>query len=72
MDGLLLERVPGLPEWLRIDVGQQRAVVMPSAVDRRRLADLVTGTEEPPDDALVKVDGAVRLVPAEGGLLPHL
>lgn len=72
MDGLLLDRVPGLPDRLRIDVGQQRAVVMPAAVDRRRLADLVTGVEDPPDGVVVKIGGAVRLVPAEGGLLPHL
>ena len=72
MDGLLLERVPGLPDRLRIDVGEQRALVMPAAADRRRLADLVTGAEDPPDGAVVKIGGAVRLVPAEGGLLPHL
>ncbi|GAA1551327.1 hypothetical protein GCM10009804_05040 [Kribbella hippodromi] len=72
MDGLLLERVPGLPERLRIDVGEQRAVVVPHATDRRRLADVVTGLEEPPRGALVLPGGPVRLVPAEGGLLPHL
>lgn len=72
MDGLLLERVPGLPERLRVDVGEQRAVVVPQAADRRRLADVVTGLDEPPPGALVLTGGAVRLVPAEGGLLPHL
>jgi len=72
MDGLLLDRVPGLPERLRIDVGTQRAVVMPSAADRRRLADLITGVEDPPAGAVIEVGGPVRLVPAEGGLLPHL
>lgn len=72
MDGLLLERVPGLPERLRIDVGEQRAVVVPQAADRRRLADVVTGLDDPPRGALVLPGGPVRLVPAEGGLLPHL
>jgi ABC-type taurine transport system ATPase subunit len=72
MDGLLLERVPGLPDRLRIDVGEQRAVVMPSAAAARHLADLVIGAEDPPDGAVVKAGGPVRLVPAEGGLLPHL
>jgi ABC-type taurine transport system ATPase subunit len=72
MDGLLLERVPGLPERLRIDVGEQRAVVVPQAADRRRLADIVTGLDDPPRGALVLPGGPVRLVPAEGGLLPHL
>ncbi|MFD7156673.1 hypothetical protein ACFV9C_18885 [Kribbella sp. NPDC059898] len=72
MDGLLLERVPGLPERLRIDVGEQRAVVVPHAADRRRLADLLTGLDDPPPNAIVLAGGPVRLVPAEGGLLPHL
>lgn len=72
MDGLLLEGVPGLPKRLRIDVGEQRAVVMPSTAAARKLADLVVGEEDAPADAVVKADGPVRLVPAEGGLLPHL
>jgi ABC-type nitrate/sulfonate/bicarbonate transport system ATPase subunit len=72
MDGLLLERLPGLPERLRIDIGEQRALVMPSAAAARRLGDLLIGAEEPPDGAVVKTAGAVRLVPAEGGLLPYL
>ena len=72
MDGLLLERVPGLPQRLRVDVGEQRALVMPSAAAARRLADVLIGVEEAPDSAVVKAAGAVRLVPAEGGLLPHL
>ena len=74
MDGMLLERlpVPGLPAQLRIDVGEQRALVLPDAASARLLADLVTGLEEPPPEAVVRAAGAVRLVPAEGGLLPHL
>ncbi|NIK56177.1 hypothetical protein [Kribbella shirazensis] len=72
MDGLLLDHVPGLPGRLRIDVGEQRAVVVPQAADRRRLADIVTGLEAPPPGAIVLAGGPVRLVPAEGGLLPNL
>jgi ABC-type nitrate/sulfonate/bicarbonate transport system ATPase subunit len=72
MDGLLLERWPDLPERLRIDIGEQQALVMPSAAAARQLADLLIGAEEPPDSAVVKTAGAVRLVPAEGGLLPYL
>jgi ABC-type taurine transport system ATPase subunit len=72
MEGLRLDHVPGLPEQLQIDVGEQRAVVVPQAADRRRLADIVTGLEEPPPGAVVLPGGPVRLVPAEGGLLPHL
>ena len=72
MDGLLLERLPGLPSPIRIDVGEQRALVMPSAAAARQLVDVLTGAEDPPTGALVKVGGPVRLVPAEGGLLPHL
>jgi ABC-type taurine transport system ATPase subunit len=72
MDGLLLERIPDLPENVLIEVGEQRALVIPTAAAARRLADLVTGVEDPPDGAVVKTGGPVRLVPAEGGLLPHL
>jgi ABC-type taurine transport system ATPase subunit len=73
MVGLLLERmpVPEVPDRVRIEVGEQRALVVgePWA---RRLADLVGGLVEPPPGTTVEVDGPVRLVPAEGGLLPHL
>lgn len=74
MDGLLLERlpVPGSPSRLRIDVGERRAVVVPDATSARQLADLISGLEECPADAVLRAAGAVRLVPAEGGLLPHL
>ncbi|MFI7066516.1 hypothetical protein ACIBL3_36350 [Kribbella sp. NPDC050124] len=72
MDGLLLEQLPDLPERVLIEVGEQRALVMPTAAAARRLADLVIGLEDLPDGAVVKTGGAVRLVPAEGGLLPHL
>ncbi|WP_433162863.1 hypothetical protein [Kribbella sp. CA-247076] len=72
MDGLLLEHVPGLPARVLIEVGEQRAVVVPTAAAARRLADVVLGEEDPPDEAVVKAGGPIRLVPAEGGLLPHL
>lgn len=72
MDGLLLDGIPDLPERILIEVGEQRALVMPTAAAARRLADLVIGVEDPPADAVVKPGGTVRLVPAEGGLLPHL
>lgn len=72
MDGLLLERVPGLPDRIQVDVGEQRALVLPSAAAARQLADQVIGVDDPPKGAVVKAAGAVRLVPAEGGLLPHL
>ena len=74
MDGLLLERlrIPGLPATIRIDVGDQRALVVPDPGSARRLADLATGLDEPPGLGTVRAGGAVRLVPAGGGLLPHL
>jgi ABC-type nitrate/sulfonate/bicarbonate transport system ATPase subunit len=72
MDGLLLEGLPGIPRQLRIDVGEQRALVVTNAAAARRVADVVAGLDEPPQGAVVKTSGEVRLVPAEGGLLPHL
>jgi ABC-type taurine transport system ATPase subunit len=74
MQGLLLERlpVPGVPAEVRIDVGEQRSLVVADAAQARRLADLVSGIEQTPPGVTVKAAGAVRLVPAEGGLLPHL
>jgi ABC-type nitrate/sulfonate/bicarbonate transport system ATPase subunit len=72
MDGLLLEGLPGIPRRLEVIRGEQRALVVPDATTARRLADLVSGLDEPPADAIIKASGAVRLVPAEGGLLPHL
>lgn len=72
MDGLLLEGLPGIPRQLRIDVGEQRALVVANAAAARQVADVVAGLDEPPPGAVVKTSGEVRLVPAEGGLLPHL
>ena len=74
MHGLLLEQlpVPGVPAEVRIDVGEQRSLVVADAAQARRLADLVSGIEQTPPGVTVKAAGAVRLVPAEGGLLPHL
>ncbi|MEV8374175.1 hypothetical protein AB0P21_15645 [Kribbella sp. NPDC056861] len=72
MDGLLLEGLPGIPRRLRLLRGEQRALVVQDATTARLLADLISGLEEPPPDAIVERSGEVRLVPAEGGLLPHL
>jgi ABC-type thiamine transport system ATPase subunit len=72
MDGLLLERLPGLPAQLQLAIGKQLALVVADAATARFAADLITGLEDPPVDVVVKAGGPVRLVPAEGGLLPHL
>ncbi|HSV67762.1 MAG TPA: hypothetical protein VLJ59_17920 [Mycobacteriales bacterium] len=74
MVGLVLERVPvpGVPDILRVEVGEQRAVVVPDPDQARRLADLVGGLTERPAGTTVRVGGMIRLVPAEGGLLPYL
>jgi len=76
MDGLLLEGLPGIPGQHRIDVGEQRALVVADAATARRCADLIAGIDESaehtPGDIVATADGTVRLVPAEGGLLPHL
>jgi ABC-type taurine transport system ATPase subunit len=72
MDGLLLEGLPGIPPQLRVDVGEQRALVVADAATARHCADLITGIDEPADGVSVKTEGTARLVPAEGGLLPHL
>lgn len=74
MVGLRLEgvSVSGVPERVRIDVGERRALVVAEDGQARRLADLVTGLEGPPPGCTVNAGGRVRLVPAEGGLLPHL
>ncbi|GAA1596821.1 hypothetical protein GCM10009789_58510 [Kribbella sancticallisti] len=72
MDGLLLEGLPGLPPQLRFHHGERRALVVGDAGSARRLADLIAQLEEPPPGVVVKAGGRVRLVPAEGGLLPHL
>jgi ABC-type taurine transport system ATPase subunit len=71
MVGLRLESVPvdGVPERVVIEVGEQRAVVVD---EPRELADLVTGLAEPPDGCRIQAAGRVRLVPSDGGLLPHL
>jgi ABC-type nitrate/sulfonate/bicarbonate transport system ATPase subunit len=72
MDGLLLEGLPGLPRRLPLTRGEQRALVVPDAATARLLADLISGLEEPSPEATIDCSGVVRLVPAEGGLLPHL
>ncbi len=71
MDGLLLDGLPGLPAAR----ARHRRAASPGGARRdgcRQLADLVAGLEELPAEAVVKASGPVRLVPAEGGLLPHL
>lgn len=72
MNGLLLEGLPGLPRRLEVAHGQQRALVVADAAMARQVADIVAKLEEPPPGVIMKTDGLVRLVPAEGGLLPHL
>ncbi|ONI68434.1 hypothetical protein BWI15_36180 [Kribbella sp. ALI-6-A] len=73
MDGLLLQRLlPGLPDEVRIGAGQQHSLVVATRAEARLCADLIAGLEEPPPNAVVETSGPVRLVPAEGGLLPHL
>lgn len=73
MDGLVLERLlPGLPERVTVGVGKRRALLVGSPAEVRRCADVIAGLEEPPPGAVVRAGGRVRLVPAEGGLLPHL
>jgi ABC-type nitrate/sulfonate/bicarbonate transport system ATPase subunit len=62
--GLDLEQlaVPGAPATIVVQRGEQRAVVVTEPAVARRLAD-----------AVIELAGVpVRLVPAEGGLLPHL
>lgn len=73
MDGLLLQRLlPGLPDEVRVGAGQQRSLVLPTRAEARLCADLIAKLDEPPPGAVINTNGPVRLVPAEGGLLPHL
>jgi hypothetical protein len=74
VDGLVLEGVPvpGVPRLIRVPVGEPKAVVVPDPDHARLVADLAAGLAAPPPGTFVRVDGAVRLVPAEGGLLPYL
>jgi ABC-type taurine transport system ATPase subunit len=64
--------VPGVPAHLEISPGEHCALVVPDRRQARWLADLVTGLEQPPAGARVEGADGVRLVPADGGLLPHL
>jgi len=74
MDELVLEGAPvlGVPDGVRVEVGQQRAVVVADPDDARELADLLVGLVDPPPGVTVSRPDRVRLVPPEGGLLPHL
>jgi hypothetical protein len=71
---LELDRIPirGVPKLVRVAVGERYALVVPDPDDARFLADLVVGLSKCPADTTVRADGGIRLVPAEGGLLPHL
>jgi ABC-type taurine transport system ATPase subunit len=64
--------VRGVPEYLVLPPGEHCALVVPDRRQARWLADLVAGLEQPPAGARVEGAGSVRLVPADGGLLPHL
>src|SRR5215204_2867943 len=74
MDALVLEAVPvaGVPNDVRLRAGQRYAAVTADGEQARLLADLVTGLAPVPEKAIVRSSGPVRLVPADGGLLPHL
>lgn len=72
MDGLKLDGLPGMTRPLQLIRGEQRALVVPDATTARQLADLICRLEEPTSTEVVDPRGEVRLVPAEGGLLPHL
>ena len=74
MDGLVLEGVPvpGVPAVIRVPVGEPKAAVVPDPDHARLVADLAAGLADPPAGTVVRASGAVRLVPAEGGLLPYL
>lgn len=76
MGVLLLERlgIAGVPVVAELDVGMQYAAVVADVDQARRLSDVVTGLADPPMGAVVRRygDRPVCLVPAEGGLLPHL
>ena len=64
--------IEGFPAVVQLDVGMRYAAVIADPGRARRLADLMTGLADPPVGAVVERFGSARLVPAEGGLLPHL
>lgn len=74
MVGLLIEgvQIAGVPKVVRLGVGERRALVVAEPDCARTLADLVAGLRPWPPGVTITSNGAVRLVPAEGGLLPHL
>jgi hypothetical protein len=71
---LRLERagIDGLPEVVRLEAGRRYAAVIAHPRQARGLADLVSGLVDPPPGAVLARSGPARLVPADGGLLPHL
>lgn len=72
MTGLRLAGLPGLPGVVEVEPGRRRAVVLRDPRAARRLADLATGLRRPPAGGVVEASGPTRLVPPDGGLLPHL
>jgi ABC-type taurine transport system ATPase subunit len=72
MTGLRLAGLPGLAGGVEVEPGRRQAVVLPDARVARRLADLATGLRRVPAGGVVEASGPTRLVPADGGLLPHL
>jgi ABC-type taurine transport system ATPase subunit len=72
MTGLRLAGLPGLPMPVEVEPSSKRAVVLADPRAARRLADLATGLRRPPAGGVVEASGPTRLVPAGGGLLPHL
>jgi ABC-type taurine transport system ATPase subunit len=72
MTGLRLTGLPGLPAQVEVEPSSRHAVVLADPQVARRLADLATGLRKPPAGAAVRATGPTRLVPPDGGLLPHL
>lgn len=64
--------IAGFPEVVTLEVGARYAAMVADAGQARELADIVTGLADPPAGAAASSDARIRLVPAEGGLLPHL
>lgn len=64
--------IEGFPAAVQLYVGTRYAAVIADPGRARRLADLMAGLVDLPVGAVVERFGPARLVPAEGGLLPHL
>jgi ABC-type taurine transport system ATPase subunit len=74
MGAVTLERVPvaGTPRTATLEIGRRYVALVRDVAEGRWLADVVTGLVDPPPGVTVRRHGPVRLVPADGGLLPHL